>query len=524
MNGLALQKGVRVDDALNVRSEYEELQQDVDEHSNTEPMDPVVVDAVHKLCSWDGQCAAVGHALAAGMDVSAGDNFAIRFAASQGHVHVVKLLCGLPRSTGVVPASLNNEALRQAACHGHFSVVEFLCGLPEVDPSAGGQLALLTAAEHGHLECVRFLCKLPRERGVDPSIRNTRPLRLAAQNGHAQVVQFLWSLPHERGVHNTLVLREALMRAAQNGRTAVVAFFCNHTRIRDLWRRGAVRLAAQKGHCDAVRVLLQWQPQHCWSLALSYAANHGQVDVAMFIADQLHLRRYTELGERLTCAVGLAARQGHAALVQALCDLPPAFGVHPARSYEKENVRVAAARGHAAVVKTLCSLPVSRGVNVACSSHPGESALQVAARNGHIDVVRCLCSLPLDRGVDPSAQNYAALRYAACLGKVDTLREVYGAACERGLLRPQVMLAVLQSAAHCSALRCVRFLCCVTPGLRSYAARLLGEARADIHTWTETDAALGIIRQELLWRRAHALLSITQLLRCGRARRRHPAE
>jgi len=151
-----------------------------------EALDPLFVAAVRQLCAWDGEDAAVGHALAAGMDVSAGDNYAIRHAASHGHAHVVKLLCGLPRCRGIDVSVRNYEVLRQAARHGHASVLELLCDdlcrLPlglGVDSSVLFQVPLMAAAQLGHTECVRVLCNLPLERGVNPAARRNLALRLA---------------------------------------------------------------------------------------------------------------------------------------------------------------------------------------------------------------------------------------------------------------------------------------------------------------------------------------------------------
>jgi len=488
-------------------------------HGSRDP----VAQAAHKLCAWDGQDAAVGHALVSGMDVRAQDNYALRFAASEGHTHVVKLLCGLAHSVGVDAAARNNEALRLAACHGHVSVVELLCGLPlerGVDPGTDDQFALVMAAEHGHAGCVRVLCNLPLNRGVDAAARANRALRIAARNGHAEIVRILCGLPHERRVRQPHALSEALERAVRNGRTEVVAFFCNHVDVRAQWRRTALKLAVCHGHIAVVRILLESQPLKCWTFALRCAAQRGQVNAALFIADRLHSGTYDMLGPCLSSAVGLAAAHGHAALVHTLCDLPREFAVNAARSgVDKEHLWIAAARGHAEVVKALCSLPVDRGVNIAYQSRLGESVLDCAAQNGHIDVVRYLCSLPHDRGVALGSLNHAAL-CATCVDDVDVVRELYMTLCERDSQRPHIMPSLLFAAVHSNAQRCIRFLCTVASGL--YAPELLSKSQGYRHTWTKMDAlqVQAFIHQELLWKRARVLLSIVWLLHSGRASRR----
>ena len=70
------------------------------------------------------------------------------------------------------PSANGNNAVRWAAANGHLDVVRYLCELPVdrgVDPSTDDNCAVRLAAANGHLDVVRYLCELPVDRGVDPS-------------------------------------------------------------------------------------------------------------------------------------------------------------------------------------------------------------------------------------------------------------------------------------------------------------------------------------------------------------------
>ena len=57
------------------------------------------------------------------IDPSADDNYAIRFASSNGHLEVVKILLADPR---VDPSADDNFAIRYASYRGHLEVVKLL--------------------------------------------------------------------------------------------------------------------------------------------------------------------------------------------------------------------------------------------------------------------------------------------------------------------------------------------------------------------------------------------------------------
>jgi len=432
------------------------------------------------------------------MDLSAGDNYALRFAASHGHAHVVELLCGLPRSANIDVSARTNEALRQAACHGHMRVVELLCGLPlerGVDPSVYAPSPVVTAAQNGYAGCGRVLYNLPHERGAAP-----HSLYAAARNGHTEVVRFLCNLPRGRGATNVRSVNKALSCAAYNGHVAVVVSLCSHLAANQILacctsRALVLSTVATRGHWDVVWVLLRSQPDSFCSDVLQLAATYGKLDIVMFITERLYARRSKCLGKYLSAAVRYAVYKGHADIVKALCNLPPEYGVSVAG---RDCVQAAAF--HADRVTFLCT----------------RSLVKLAAWCGHAVVVRYLCSLPLHLGVDPSANNYlyeALSLPDLCtdVAQADVVGELCVALRARDAWQPRAMMSALQEAVDVPELR--RFRCILTMNADALCVSSL--LRDKVHTWPAPFAS--VVRQELNWRRRRPLLGIARLLRIRRA-------
>jgi len=133
------------------------------------------------------------------IDPSIRNNFAIRFAAKNGHKDVVELLL---KDSRVDPGARDNEAIRYAAYYGHKKTVELLLEDSRVDPSAVNSQAIIFAAKNGHKDVVELLLRDPR---VDPSAKDNWVIRLAAKNGHKDVVELL--LKDDR-VKNSLSKKE----------------------------------------------------------------------------------------------------------------------------------------------------------------------------------------------------------------------------------------------------------------------------------------------------------------------------
>jgi len=120
-----------------------------------------------------------------GVDPSADDNYAIRWAAQNGHLEVVKLLL---KDKRVDPGAVDNAAIQWASRDGHLEIVKLLLEDKRVDPGADDNLAIQWAAEKGHLEVVKILLK---DKRVDPGDCDNCAICWAAEKGHLEVVELL---------------------------------------------------------------------------------------------------------------------------------------------------------------------------------------------------------------------------------------------------------------------------------------------------------------------------------------------
>ena len=82
------------------------------------------------------------------------ENGAIRWAAQNGHLEVVKLLLADSR---VNPAALNNKAIQWAAEEGQTEVVKVLLADSRVDPAANNSRIIGKAAKNYHSAVVKLL-------------------------------------------------------------------------------------------------------------------------------------------------------------------------------------------------------------------------------------------------------------------------------------------------------------------------------------------------------------------------------
>ena len=96
-----------------------------------------------------------------GVDATAHNNFAIRWASYKGHLEVVNRLLQIE---GVDATAWNNWAIQAASRNGHLEVVNRLLQIEGVDATADDNWAIRWASRNGDLEVVNRLLQDPKVR------------------------------------------------------------------------------------------------------------------------------------------------------------------------------------------------------------------------------------------------------------------------------------------------------------------------------------------------------------------------
>ena len=164
-----------------------------------------------KNASAAGHVRIVEKLLAAGADVHANDDMALRRASAQGYVRTVEQLL----AAGAKVHACNDDALLLASDAGHVHVVEQLLSHGAL-VNADSRRALTWASTNGHLPVVARLLAA----GVDVDYR---ALRFAGTHGHMAVLDRLIAAAANSGPTGRLDVRNAMVAASHNGQVDVVA-------------------------------------------------------------------------------------------------------------------------------------------------------------------------------------------------------------------------------------------------------------------------------------------------------------
>ena len=155
---------------------------------------------------------------------AAEDNYAIRYAATNGHLAVVKYqMEEVNEKYGIDPAAEDNQAVRYAAQEGHLDVVKYLIeevdAIHGIDPAADENYAIQCAASNGHLDVVKYLMEEVEEKyGIEPAAEDNYAIRAAASYGYLAVVKYLMEEVDERyGIEPAALNNEAIRNAASSG-------------------------------------------------------------------------------------------------------------------------------------------------------------------------------------------------------------------------------------------------------------------------------------------------------------------
>jgi hypothetical protein len=182
------------------------------------------------------------------LDPSHDDQWAIRFASTNGQTQVVELLLAQP---AVDPTAHSCFALHGAAANGHTAVASLLLQDGRIDPASRGNYAIQLACLNGHYDTVCCLLQDPR---VDPSDYNNHCIRQAARNGHLQVVRRLVQDPR---VDASAQQCYALRYAAAGGHLGLVKELISLGVDPTAGANWAVGYAHLNGHAHVVQELLK---------------------------------------------------------------------------------------------------------------------------------------------------------------------------------------------------------------------------------------------------------------------------
>ena len=201
--------------------------------------------------------------VAAGADVNiptlTGSN-ALHYAAHEGYQLVLTELLKSPTVNLNQTTRVIITPLVCAANHGHLDALKLLVAAG-ADLRPSGNIALMRATRFGYHSVVRYLLY---EGGIDgtiiPVLPNRTYLSYAAEHGHVAVLDEFLKQPHmnvnEYDRNNGYT---PLMYAAKNGHAAVVARLMYRgadIKMLEWTGKNALKLAAEYGHIDVIRVLL----------------------------------------------------------------------------------------------------------------------------------------------------------------------------------------------------------------------------------------------------------------------------
>jgi hypothetical protein len=173
-------------------------------------------------------------------------DFAVRYAATRGHLKIVQLLL----NGAIISERFRGLTVENAACNGHLEIVRLLLANGATISEHFRGLAVGNAAYNGHLEIVEFLLAngaMISEQHRGSAVEN------AARNGHLEIVEFLLA----NGVTISAENRGLAVRyAATRGHLEIVEFLlANGVTISEQHRGSALENAARNGHLEIVRFL-----------------------------------------------------------------------------------------------------------------------------------------------------------------------------------------------------------------------------------------------------------------------------
>jgi ankyrin repeat protein len=308
--------------------------------------------------------------------------------------------------------------------------------------SPEGLTPLMIASGHGQPQMVEILLRAGADVLAIDSRMGATALHKAAQSGNADVIGLLLDQGAFIDQQSPVVGNTPLMDAVLHKHDEAVRLLLNRgarTAVRNHWKQTALDLARQDG-LDAIARLIDVRDEadakRVSALTLVAAIKAGDVgEVERLIAAGASVNERTPIVGRLDddyTPLGVAAREGHADIVQVLLDA----GADPRRVIglmRGTPVHEAAYFGHADALRALtqkyghADAPASE--LDAQGSYNGLTALHDAVWHGHLEAARVL----LDAGARLDLRTHAGLtprELALLYGYDDLARFLAGA--ERG--------------------------------------------------------------------------------------------
>lgn len=195
----------------------------------------------------------------------------------------------------------------------------------------------------------------------------------------------------------------------------------------DRWGRTALMKAANAGHTETVKALMQFDPKpeiNARSIdgntAITFAAQHGRLET---VQQLVKLKANITIADNHdSTALMKAAFFGHAAIVDFLLECDPGM----IRKFDNNNVTpimMAAEGGHTEVVSKLqdAAERLEQPIHINTTDVNGRTALFPAAMGGNSDTVNSLVSLKADIH-DSDRSGTTAIMLAAFNGKSSVVR------------------------------------------------------------------------------------------------------
>ncbi|XP_015377737.1 PREDICTED: ankyrin repeat domain-containing protein 17-like isoform X3 [Diuraphis noxia] len=347
-------------------------------------------------------------------------------AASAGHVPVAKIL--LEHGAGINTHSneFKESALTLACYKGHLEMVRFLlaAGADQEHKTDEMHTALMEASMDGHVEVARLLLdsgaqvNMPTDsfespltlaacgghvelalllidRGANIEEVNDEgytPLMEAAREGHEDMVSVLLSKGANINAQTEETQETALTLACCGGFLDVADFLIKNGAILELGASTPLMEAAQEGHIDLVRYLLECGADvHAQTTsadtALTYACENGHTDVAdLLLQFGANLEHESEGGRT---PLMKACRAGHLCTVQFLISKAADINKVTANN-DHTPLSLACAGGHLSVVELL----LAHSADPFHKLKDNSTMVIEAAKGGHTNVVKLLLDYP----------------------------------------------------------------------------------------------------------------------------------